>query len=1055
MAKRARPSVTVRQVISTSPAAVSVDAILPATIIGPCKQVVDPQISSADGSVVLNATARVSAPALLQALEASGDPKVYALTKDWTLCFSVNEKEKVTWTVPATADYTPAAVVNALKTVLKDAGETDAFPQKVGSGTGDAWRLLTVAKSEDQSLRVDPDGPAAPARVTGTVDLTTLTFPGDVTGLTLLVSVQGGAAQTITLGSPVDAAAMATAIAALTGATAGVDADDFLYIETDASGAGQTIEVTGGTLRTVVGLPTGIVTGEGSSTGLLSAFGFSTTSFSIGMSRYAQHEVVLPPSAFPEPRANLDQLVFELDSIRGFFNTQGSTLQEQLRTAAPLQASSNACTVIDDGDGDSKSPILNVSGVNFLNPTATQAVITGAGAPNFASLSNKTLILGDGGPPRLIQFGTVSAIGDVVNTIQAHFDPLDGIEASNSGGNLRLACTRKRRDTGTICKGQDSCVVIYGGTAVNSGTTYLDSGGTPTLVPGRTFGTAYRAAPGDAVYVEGVFQGYVTKVAPGGVTTRLKLDREMNLSFTGMSFHIVARGLGDDDITRPQPALIVQDDGTMVLKPALLRDSDGRVSEAVVSDTLVNGKAYLYVGYTALRLDVSSKAAGILKLGSTADVESLLSPIDERNPLGMAAYMALRGSSRFPIHALGVDEVSTDDPMGTPAAYGRVATKLEGVETYAIAGLSPSLEVADIFQSHVNTLSAASGKRERLYLFAPSEPTEKLSTLVASGEEGNTMGVSPFETFDTGIADLSVLLKEAGITDPSSISVDDGVYLEIEGETARYNISSVSGSTVTLTTTFSPGENDDDYYSADFIAETYIDQAFAVRIRGTSLTNLEGEVDLDAMAETMAAIAASYADRRVWVLGPDTSEFIVNGSEKSLPTGYACAVIAAMIGQLPVSQSFTNLPMPVISSVRRMSGRYNEEQMSTMAGGGMYLLVQDGAGLPVVAREAITSDVTSDETAMDIQLKEVDLFAKLVRLTIKPKLGVTNLTKEVADDISALIEGARDTLVSKGLLEDFTLTSVARSETSNARLAIAGNIKAHYALLGADVTIYI
>jgi len=1051
MAQRKRPSVTVRQVIQTT-TATPVDPLLPAVVVGPCKQVVDPQITSDTGALMLDATAKISLPASLRAADATGDPLVYSLTKDWTFCFSVNEKQKITWTVPSTADYTPAAIVNALKTQLADDGETDAYAKKVGTT---AWRLLTVAKGESQSIRVDPEGPAAPARITGTVDLTTLTFPGDVTGLTIQVSVGSGSVQTITVGSPISPSALATEIAALTGATAGVDADDHLYVETDAAGAGQYLAVTGGTLLSVVGITAATAYGEGSSTGLLSAFGFRSTGFVQGVSQYMQHGISIPPESYPDPRSNLDQISIETDTVRAFLNPVNSVLREALRTSAPLRKGGSV-TVVDDGDGDNRSPVVSISGQNFLNPTASAATVTGADAPNFGSLSGTTLIIGDGRAPRVVEFGTVANIGDVVDTLQSYFDASDGLAFADSSGSLQITCTRKRDDIGTTAYGQDSAIFIYGGTCFDGTNNYLDVDATPTLVPGVfEGGVSHKVIPGDDLYVDGTFVGKVVRVAPSGITSRLRLDRELALSFTGMTHYLIANNLVADPL-RPQPALLVDSDGTATLKHGLIRDTSGSIANAVTGDdTMIPNKAYLYLGYRALRLDVTQRNRGLAKFATPEEVEAALSPIDDRNPLGLAAYMMLRAAPRFPIYVLGVDAVSTEDPMGTPAAYGRAASHLEGFGVYAIGLLSGSLEVADIFQIHVETLSEPDKKRERLMIFAPTEPTERMNTLVASGSVGNTVGGTGL-IFDTGVSDLERLLTEAGVEDPSAITPDEGVYLDIEGDTARYCVESVSGSILTLTVTFSPGENDDDYFSGDAIADTLVDVAFGVRIRGTSIVDDDGVTDLDGLAETMAAIASSYSSRRVWVVGPDEGTYVVNGVEQVLPNGYVCAIIAAMVSSLPVSQSFTNLPMPVISKILKTSGRFTEEQMDTMAGGGVYLLVQDSALLPVTAREAITSDTTSDETAMDIQLKEVDLLAKMLRLTVQPKLGVVNITKATIDEISTLVEGVRHTLViDRQLLQDFKLTSIGLSSSSNSRLALEGTVQPHYALLGVDFTLYI
>ncbi len=738
-----RPNVTVRQVLTTVEPQVETPA-LQAVVVGPCKQIVEPTLSTAAGAPLLNLEAQVALPASLQAKNATGSPPVYALSSRQVLCFSVNNKPEVQVPFLLAANYPPSSVVDAIKKAMAAIGESDAVAEVVDTSefsSGRSFRIRTVAKDENQQIEIDPEGPAAPAEIMGSVDLTTLTYPGDVAGLTLIVSVDEGAPQTITLGSPANAPALLAALAAITGATAVAGPGDELVLQTDASGALARIEVTGGTLLSVVGLTAGQMgVGKGSSASLLSAFGFHTTDLEFGASKYAQHELIIPPAAFPDPRANLSSLVFETDTIRPFFNTTGSTLVEALRKEAPLRVG-GAIAAVDDGDGDNTTPFLNAAGQNFLNPTPAVADVSGAGAPNFASLSNKTLVLSDGRAPRVVSFGTVSAIGDVVNAINAVFDVTNGLEALNDAGKLRLRSTRIREDVNELCKGEDSFIAILGGTAFSGSNNYLDTGVTPILKPGRFRGaTPHKVAVGDRVYADGTLLGIVVKVAPSGVTSRLRISREVLTSFSATNFYIVATNLSAGDIHRPQPSALVEADGQVVLKPGLVRNARGEISESVVGTTLLPAKSNVFLGYTALRLDVSSRARGLLKIATVEQAEQLLAPLDERNPLGLGVQTALRASPRFPIAALGVDATSVNEPEGTLEAYERAAAHLEAFEVYSIALLTHSQAAAEVFQSHVQTLSLPENSHERKMVFCPKEPSRALDTLVAGGSDGNTVG---------------------------------------------------------------------------------------------------------------------------------------------------------------------------------------------------------------------------------------------------------------------------------------------------------------------------
>jgi hypothetical protein len=1056
MASLPRPDVTVKQVFETQKPT-TVAPLLRSCIVGACKQVVPATVASATGSTLINSEANVTLPASMQAADATGGTPTaptYALSARSAFEFSVNNKVKVSMLFEDAGNYAPSTLVQLIRDAMAELEETDAVAELVKNtdGVSTSFRVRTVATDEFQQIEVDPDGQSA-AVLTGTVDLTTVVFPGDVSGETIIVSVGDGAPQTITLGASANAAAMAAEIAALTGATASVVAD-FLVITSDATDAGASLEITGGTLLPVVGFTIGDRdTGTGSTSSLLTAFGLTTKDIFFGASRYANWELVIPPSSFPDPRENLDSLVFDIPSLRGFLNVSGSSLKEALQTSAPLRWATAAVTVVDDGNGDNRSPFLNFAGMNF-STAAGSCVVTGSAAPTFVSVSNKTLILGDGRAPRTVEFGTVANIAEVVAAINAEFDTSDGILASDSGGFLRLTCTRKREDGVTSAVGVDAEIVIYGGTVFNDGVNnYLDPGVTPTLAPGRYNGSFHPPLVGDEVFVDGVSMGKIVRVAPSGVNTRLQLSKQQSLSFTGATFSIVANGLSATNMVRPSPALVVEEDGQMVLKHGLIRTPQGPVSQAIAEGKLIPSKADMYVSYSALRLDVSSKRRGLLQLISLEQVESLLSPIDETNPLGLGAYLAMQASPDTQITALGIDTTSTDYPEGTPAAFARAAVKLEAHEVYTISLLTHDQESAEAFQTHVRRMSAPEGKRERHVIWCPKEPTQRLDTLAASGSKGNTVG-SGGALFDTNVADLETILQEYEIDTTAAIPVSDGLYLDVASDSGRYAIIAVNGSVVTITDTFAPGENEDSYFLSTLLG-TLIDESFGVRIRGEALVLPDGSEDLQAIAETYQALGESMMDQRVWIVAPDEGIFNIGGTELVLPNYYAGSVIAGMVTRYSVSQSFTNLAMSGISRVVKSNGRFTEEQLDLMAGGGIYILMQETASRPVFARQAITSDSSDEVKRIDIVLKQIDLLAKLVRNTLRSTIGVVNVSEALLDDMGTKLQALIDFAEGKNLIKKVEVLSIEQSATRVDGTSVALKAYPHYPNNGIEVTIYI
>ena len=100
------------------------------------------------------------------------------------------------------------------------------------------------------------------AVITGNVDLTGLTLPGDITTGTLIVVINGGAPQTVTFANPANPAAIVSQVTAgLTGAVASLSTN-FLRITTTELGSDASVTITGGTRAAVLGM-TGLTdTGE-------------------------------------------------------------------------------------------------------------------------------------------------------------------------------------------------------------------------------------------------------------------------------------------------------------------------------------------------------------------------------------------------------------------------------------------------------------------------------------------------------------------------------------------------------------------------------------------------------------------------------------------------------------------------------------------------------------------------------------------------------------------------------------------------------------------------
>lgn len=1006
-----RPGVEVVQEFRSVSPTIVTPTLVPC-VIGVAKQLVEVLTSNGSGGNSLNPDALVSLPAFFIAKAATGSPAKYTGLDTLVLEFSVNNAVPVavTFSDPTAAGLTPSSVVDQVNARLDELQVSSVLAEVVGETQ---WRLRTVGIGGFQSITIgtntaaqvetafgigaertffglddynqyevkvplpnfpDPrdnlgeltiqtetirvflavEGSGSglrefkrteaflrngvvddPAQLIGTVDLTTLTYPGGVQGKTLQLQVDGGTTQSWTIASnPANAAALRAELEANFTGVAFLQqvGTNRLIIQDDNPGADGTVKAIGGTLLADVGI------------------------------------------------------------------TGGAT------------DSGESIAAIDDGNGDVVTPILQFALEDFTL-TPTNAVITASMAPTTPA-AGSTLIISDGQQPQTVVFaGTESTVALVFARINEVMGAAVGgrITASSSGGALRLTHAHF---------GDEAIIEIVGGTALAA----LDpGGGSAVLIAGAVaHGVAFKPLPGDELYIDGAFFANIVQVAPGGVATRLKVDKQVAISTNvGARFFIQAKGLPlGGSASRPYPDLAVDSLGNVTLKHSVLRDPFGNVQDV---------KAPIYISYTAVRKDVTSSSAnpGLLTFNDTASLSSTLSPINADNPLGLGLFFALINAPRAQVTGLGVDEVSADEPFGTADAFTRASEYVEGFEVYAIAPLTHDDTVNQVFATHVSFMSEPENKGERIVLINPAVPTRKLDTLVASNTDGDALTTT---TFDTKVAAIAALVQNAGVSTAGTIPASAGVYLDIAGDDKKYSIQSISGSVLTIRTTFAVGDNDDGYFSTSAFALPIISETFAVRIRGAKLVTPSGAMDKAAIAETVQKMGQSFLNRRVWMTFPDKCAATIEGVEQVIDGFYMNAAMAGLISSQPPQQSFTNFPMTGFTRVIGSNDTFSERHLNVMAGGGTYILIQDGRGLPITSRMALTTDLTSIETRTDSITKVVDFTAKFMRRGLRNFIGRFNITQGFLDSLGSVIQGLLGFLVEQGILIGATLNNIIQDE---------------------------
>ena len=482
-------------------------------------------------------------------------------------------------------------------------------------------------------------------------------------------------------------------------------------------------------------------------------------------------------------------------------------------------------------------------------------------------------------------------------------------------------------------------------------------------------------------------------------------------------------------IGRPYPDAYIDDVPVLHIGAQILRD---QVTGYPIDQ--LYGVGNLYVQYKALRKDVSAMAqnAGVIRLSDVATLAEVLDPLTEDNPLGLGAFLCMINCPTFEVKLLGIDEVTPAASTGTGIAWARALAMLEAEEVYTIAPLTHDEVVHGMVATHIELISQPEHGGERIAFISKVMPTRKNSDIALSGTQSNSTATVNQMLLD---ADPAAGLVALGINPALPIPETSMVYMEFEvdGELRRYNVISASGPLVSFRLSFSETDtNVDGFFSTVKMDSSVVNAAYKLAVRGASVaipgTNPE-KLDYSLVANTVAGANESFANRRLFSVFPDNIKTVINGIEKSLPSYYASACMAGMVGAQPPQQGFTNFPITGLTGVVGTEN-FTKRQLNTMAGGGTYILIQDVQGGAVSCRHQVSTDLTSIETRELSITKVVDFTAKILRAAVRKFIGTNNVDTQLLDALGTTIQAVLKFLEDTGVLLGSNLNNIAQDSAA-------------------------
>lgn len=669
-----------------------------------------------------------------------------------------------------------------------------------------------------------------------------------------------------------------------------------------------------------------------------------------------------------------------------------------------------AIEAVDDGDADTLTPYVRVQNADFT-AAAAAASHTGSIALSVANfppvLTGKTVILGEDGAHLQTIVLTAAAV-DVATVILEINAVMGSGFCINSGDKLKFDTTI----TGHEAKLQ-----------FGNGTAHRDLG-----LPVNTayYGTAFKPVPGDELWQNDARLATIIEVGPGGNVDRLRLDTEITNTYKKAHAWIQAKNIASGAVGRPTPDLTTNN-YYFDIKHDLVRDHRGQPS---------NDGGQLLVTYSALRKDVSPDADNpeLLVYETTDDVEDAIPPVDETNPLALGLFFALTNAPNVSVSGIGVTEDSTTYPFGTLQGFVDAFEFLEAYEVYAIAPMTQEIDVHGVLNTHVTSMSLPAQKRERMGIVVPVLPTRKLDTAVVSGTNGES--TATLNEFDSKLADLPALIAAQGLN-PAALSYSDGVYIDIERDTKKYNVSSVVGTLVTIRVAFGATENTDNFFATTNLPADLLQESFTVYVRGAAISTKTEQV------EAYYYLGKSYANRRfVNVVGSQVVAS-VGGSDTSLAGHYLGAAIAGMVGENHPAQGHTNLPISGFKSVSYTWPYFNDTQLNQIAAGGNYIIIQRTSGGPLLCRHQLTTDVTTVNNRELNILKAVDFSAKFYRLTVKEFVGIYNISPSTYDLLALVVESATEYLKNEQVILGAEFGGPTQSTTQTDKTEINGRLEVY------------
>ena len=387
-----------------------------------------------------------------------------------------------------------------------------------------------------------------------------------------------------------------------------------------------------------------------------------------------------------------------------------------------------------------------------------------------------------------------------------------------------------------------------------------------------------------------------------------------------------------------------------------------------VTYRIYSGKPY--VTYRALR---SYLASDFVQIRTQKEADGVIGTIDVANPLAIAVEKVFANAS-VPFKVL---PVVSDDKTGYLKALDLLSTN---EKVYVIVPLTQNTEIIQAYASHVKAMRMPEKSKWRIMYCNLRMPNNKVVIEDNDGVLSRIAGEDTCCLIDQ--ADGKFGTKNAAIGD--YVDIYDALTRTYQFSLMITSILNDSVAVMGLQKYILYKEGYDPMTGPNAILTP---QDTAVRYAVTRKLSTYG------IAQEMVNVAKSFSNRGVRIVESDEVVTSINGVDYILPGYYLAVAYGALRAGFPPHQGFTTLGISGFKQIRRSNKFFTDDDLDLMAGGGIFVVVQDSVdSLPYCIYQT-TTDLTDLKSKEDSIVATVDFASMYYRDNLKAVLGKFNVNE--------------------------------------------------------------